>query len=166
MSISESYGIRVSSGLAEVNGMHVAHNLDKNLVLAPADVRGLAFCLQGKGKTNQTTLVLKDDSISDFLSVIGPSGRGPYELRTSPETRPFGIGSMIYHDFSMKALGDGTGGQTLKIADEDINDGHWIAWKDPEGNGEWSVYWVTPLPYNMEDLPGGVPIELILDNKA
>ncbi|KAF5694133.1 hypothetical protein FDENT_1437 [Fusarium denticulatum] len=164
MSISETYVVRVSSGLTEVNGMHVAHDLDKNLVLAPTGAGGLTFGLQCK--TNETTLVLKDDFMSDILSVIGPSGRGPHELRTSPETRPFGIGSMIYHDFSMKPLGDGTGGQTLKIADENINDGHWIAWKDPEGNGEWSVYWVTPLPYNMEDLPGGVPIELILDNKA
>ncbi|KAF5625604.1 hypothetical protein F52700_8969 [Fusarium sp. NRRL 52700] len=164
MSISEAYGIRVSSGLQEVNGMHVAHNLDKNLVLAPTDVAGLSFCLQCK--TNETALVLKDDSMSDFLSVIGPSGRGPYELRTSPETKPFGIGSMVYYDFSMKVLGDGTEGHTLGFANEDINDGHWMVWRDPEGDGEWSVYWVTPLPFNMEDLPGAVPIDLILDNKT
>ncbi|CVK97590.1 uncharacterized protein FMAN_11603 [Fusarium mangiferae] len=164
MSISESYGIRVSSGLDEVNDMHVAHHLDKSLVLAPTDVGVLTFCLQCK--SNETSLVLKDDSMSDFLSVIGPSGRGPYQLQTSPETSPFGIGSMVYHDFCMKGLGDGTGGHTLEIADEDINEGHWMAWKDPEGDGEWSVYWVTPLPFNMGDLPGAVPIQLILDNKA
>ncbi|KAF5654810.1 hypothetical protein F25303_1154 [Fusarium sp. NRRL 25303] len=164
MSISESYAIRVSSGLHEVSDMHVAHHLDKSLVLAPTDVGVLTFCLQCK--SNETSLVLKDDSMSDFLSVIGPSGRGPYQLQTSPETSPFGIGSMVYHDFSMKALGDGTGGHTLGIADEDINEGHWMAWKDPEGDGEWSVYWVTPLPFNMDDLPGAVPIQLILDNKA
>lgn len=144
--------------------MHAAHHLDKSLVLAPTDVGVLAFCLQCK--TNETSLVLKDDSMSEFLSVIGPSGRGPYQLQTSPETSPFGIGSMVYHDFSMKALGDGTGAQTLGIADEDINEGHWMAWKDPEGDGEWSVYWVTPLPFNLDDLPGAVPIELILDSKA
>ncbi|KAF5532451.1 hypothetical protein FMEXI_12408 [Fusarium mexicanum] len=164
MSMSEKYGIRVSSGLPEVNGMHLAHNLDKNLVLAPTDVAGLTFCQQCKA--NETTFVLKVDSMSDFLSVIGPSGRGPYELRTSPETKPFGIGSLVYHDFSMKTPGNGTGVHTLRIADEDINDGHWMAWRDPEGNNEWSVYWVTPRPYNMEDLPEGVPIELILENKA
>ncbi|KAF5707220.1 hypothetical protein FGLOB1_7051 [Fusarium globosum] len=164
MSISETYSVRVSSGLHEVNGMHVAHNLDKNLVLAPTDVGALSFCLQCK--TNETSLILKDDSMSDFLSVIGPSGRGPYELQTSPETSPFGIGSMIYHDFSVKVLGDGTGSHALGIAGEDINDGHWMAWRDPEGNGDWSVYWVTPLPFNMDDLPGAVAIELLLDNKA
>ncbi|KAF5608375.1 uncharacterized protein FSUBG_4593 [Fusarium subglutinans] len=164
MSISETYGIRVSSGLHEVNGMHLARSLDKNLVLAPTDVAGLTFCQQCK--TNETNFVLKDDSMSEFLSVIGPSGRGPYELRTSPETKPFGIGSMVYLDFSIKTLDQGTGVHTLGIADEDINDGHWMAWRDPEGNGEWSVYWVTPRPYNMDDLPGGMHIELTLDNKA
>ncbi|KAF5569380.1 hypothetical protein FPHYL_2195 [Fusarium phyllophilum] len=186
MSISAAYGIRVSrfaipshlsfglgvardilmrcSDLHEVNGMHVAHNSDKNLVLTPTDVGGLGFSLQYNG--NETALVVKDDSVSDLLSVIGPSGRGPHKLRTSPETRPFGLGSMIYRGFSMKGLSDETGDHTLEIADENINDGHWMAWRDPEGNGDWSIYWVTPRPYNMDDLSGGVHIELILDNEA
>ncbi|KAG5750592.1 hypothetical protein H9Q69_012669 [Fusarium xylarioides] len=164
MSISTTYGIHVSSDLHEVNGMHVAHNSEKNLVLTPTDVGGLEFCLQYDG--NEAALVVKDHSMSDFLSVIGPSGRGPYKLRTTPETRPFGLGSMIYRGFSMKVLSDETGDHTLGIADENIDDGHWMAWRGPDGNGEWSLYWVTPRPYNMEDLPGGVPIELILYSKA
>jgi len=153
-----------SSDLHEVNGMHVAHNSDKNLVLTTTDAEGLAFRLQYNG--SETNLVVKGDSMSDFLSVIGPSGRGPYELRTSPESRPFRIGSMVYHDFSMNVLSDETGNHILEIADENIDDGHWMAWRDPDGDGGWSVYWVTPLPYNMEDLPGGIPVKLILHSKA
>jgi hypothetical protein len=72
---------------------------------------------------------------------------------------------MIYHGFSMNVLDDGTGDHLLGITDENINDGHWVAWRNPNGSGEWSVYWVTPRPYNREDLPGGVPIELILHSK-
>ncbi|EXL68053.1 hypothetical protein FOPG_15874 [Fusarium oxysporum f. sp. conglutinans race 2 54008] len=164
MSISETYIIRVSSDLHEVDGMHVTHSSDKNLVLTPTNTGILAFCLQYN--LNETALTVNDDSRSEVLSVIGPSGRGPYKLRTSPETRPFGIGSMAYHDFSMKILGDETGNHLLGIADKNINDGHWMTWRNPNANGEWVVYWVTPRPYNREDLPGGVPIKLILYSKA
>ncbi|KAF4959047.1 hypothetical protein FGADI_1925 [Fusarium gaditjirri] len=162
MSISETSVIRVSSTFHEVNGMHLMHNPAMDLVLAPTDTGSPTFCLQHH--LDETSLIVKDDSRSDFLSVVGPSGRGPYELQIS-ETQPFGIGSMIYHNFSMKAVSGETGNRRLEIADKDVDDGHWVAWKNPDGNDQWSVYWVTPEPYNREDLPGGVPIELLLCSK-
>ncbi|KAF4451667.1 hypothetical protein F53441_5346 [Fusarium austroafricanum] len=159
MSAPKSVILLVSSEMPDVNGKQVTFNSDKNVVLTSSSTGDRPRFLFNE---NESVIVTEGGSGQEFLFVSGPSGRGPYQLEASSEIQPFGVGLQIFHNSWIKASLSGSGHSSLAIGDENINDGHWVAWRDPEGNGEWSVYWVTPRPYNMDDLPGAVPIVLTL----
>lgn len=137
---------------------------DGNVVLhtEACDAQPLRVQLSG----NQSTLAVQDGGggAAGLLSVIGPSGRGPYQLQASPEVSPFGIGCQIYHDAWVTAPAGSLEELKLSISHDDVNDGYWMAWRDEEdgAGAAWGLYWVTPLPYNEGDLEGGIQVGLVL----
>ena len=105
--------------------------------------------------------VLPEGPSQKSLLVTGPSGRGPYRLEASTELEPFGLGCMVYHQPWAATENTATQNLALRLRHEDIEDGHWVAVPEESGAGQsWSIYWVTPLPYNQDDFEEAIPVDL------
>ncbi|KAH6688970.1 hypothetical protein F5X68DRAFT_254783 [Plectosphaerella plurivora] len=158
---SVQYSLSIKSGNPELSGTQAALSADQDIILLPAsNQQPLRVQLSG---SESTLSVQSGANAAGFLSVRGPSGRGPYRLQASQEVSPRGIGSLIYHDSWVTTPAESLEEIKLSIGDDNINDGYWVAWQDPEDKAAgWSLYWVTPRPYNQGDLEGGVQVDLVL----
>ncbi|KAH7358684.1 hypothetical protein B0T11DRAFT_319707 [Plectosphaerella cucumerina] len=164
---SVQYSLRIKSDHGELSGTQTAIAADQSIVLKPAAGNEQTLRVQLSG-SESTLSVQSGGNAAGFLSVRGPSGRGPYQLQASREVSPSGIGSLVYHDSWVTTPAGSLEEVKLSIGNDNINDGYWVAWKDGDDAAAegWELYWVTPRPYNQGDLEGCIQVDLVLTREG
>ncbi|KAH7038913.1 hypothetical protein B0J12DRAFT_764759 [Macrophomina phaseolina] len=183
MDSSTYYNIRIISPThPDLNNTHLALDPESNHIHIDHSRSSPAFSaspplltIRPSSPANPSVLLVHDASASapgppqpaHYLLAAGPSGRGPYQLRAMPQTRPFGVGARWYHDSWSAGVDDGhwvAVREDDEEEEEEEEDGEEEGGESEGRSGRWSVYWITPRPYNAGDFAGRavrVDLELV-----
>ncbi|EFQ25385.1 uncharacterized protein GLRG_00529 [Colletotrichum graminicola M1.001] len=164
MQPEKKYILRIVSDESSLSNATLFLGGDGSLVLKTAGAGAGEQPVVVKSGRNPSTIAV-DGPAEEALILQGPPGKGEHRLRASARVTPFGVGSAICHD-AWEVAPDASGQRLLlRYRNENFGDRSWVAVppRTPEEGGVWTVWWYEPLPFNAQDLPGyvGVDVEVV-----
>ncbi|KAK1972195.1 hypothetical protein LY78DRAFT_650831 [Colletotrichum sublineola] len=166
MEPEKRYTLRIISDESGLNDATLFLGSDGSLLLKPAGAGAAEQPVVVRSGRSPSTIAVDGPAGEEQALILqGPSGKGEHRLRASTRVNPFGVGSAICHD-AWEVARDASGPRLLlRYRNEGFGDRRWVAAppRVPGDGAAWTVWWYEPLPFNAQDLPGyvGVDVELV-----
>ncbi|KAK2029938.1 hypothetical protein LX32DRAFT_651924 [Colletotrichum zoysiae] len=169
MESGKSYTLRIVSDESGLGDAALFLGSDGSLVFKTAGAGADETPAMVKSGGSPSTIAVDGPAAETALILQGPTGKGEHRLRASTKVTPFGVGSAVCHNAWEVVREEDASGQRrrllLRYRNENFGDRRWVAVppRVPEDGDAWTVWWYEPLPFNAQDLPGhvGVDVEVV-----